>query len=83
MKAADVVAAGAKQGIKFSTNLVYAVRASGGKAPKGRRGGKSAAGSTTGFETTLRKLALDLGVGRARQILDDLEKRLSALISGS
>jgi hypothetical protein len=87
LKATEVVAAGAKQGIKFSTNLVYAVRSSGGKAagPKGRRGGgrKAAATAAGGSETTLRKLALDLGIGRAREILDDLEKRLSALISGS
>jgi hypothetical protein len=86
VKATDVVAAGAKQGLKFSTNLVYAVRSSGGKAagPKGRRGGgRKAAAAPGGSETALRKLALDLGIGRAREILNDLEQRLSALISGS
>ena len=89
MKASEVVAAGAKQGIKFSTNLVYAVRSSGkrsGGARGGRRGpGRRAAAGAVGggSESTFRQLALDLGIARARQVLDGLEARLRDLISGS
>jgi hypothetical protein len=83
MKAAEVVAAGAKQGIKFSTNLVYAVRSSGNKGV-GRRGrgrGRAAAVvSGGGDESTFRRLALDLGIARARQVLDGLESKLRELI---
>jgi hypothetical protein len=86
MKASEVVAAGAKQGIKFSTNLVYAVRSS--KKPGGSRGGRrgpgrrAAAGGDGGGESTFRQMALDLGIARARQILDGLETKLRELISG-
>jgi hypothetical protein len=84
MKAGEVVAAGAKQGIKFSTNLVYAVRSS-GKKPGGGRRGRRGAGRTAavgGGESTFRQLALDLGIARARQVLDGLEAKLRELISG-
>ncbi|HVW26992.1 MAG TPA: hypothetical protein VHC69_16615 [Polyangiaceae bacterium] len=86
MKASEVVAAGAKQGIKFSTNLVYAVRSSGNRpgARGGRRGRGHAAAAGGGghHESTFRQLALDLGIARARQVLDGLESRLRELISG-
>jgi hypothetical protein len=84
MKASEVVQAGAKRGIKFSTNLVYAVRSS--KRPAGsRRGGRRGPGrpaGASGSEATFRQLALDLGIGRARQVLDSLEARLRELVSG-
>jgi len=84
MKASEVVAAGAKQGIKFSTNLVYAVRSSGGKpGAGGRRGrGRSVVAGGGHHESTFRQLALDLGIARARQVLDSLETKLRELISG-
>ena len=86
MKAGDVVTAGSKQGIKFSTNLVYAVRSSGGPKAggRGRRGAGRAAVSSGGghHETTFRQLALDLGIARARQVLDSLEAKLRELVSG-
>src|ERR1700742_2445700 len=74
MKASEVVAAGAKQGIKFSTNLVYAIRSSGSRAGAtrgGRRGRGSAMAAGAGHhESTFRQLALDLGLSRARQVLE-------------
>jgi hypothetical protein len=86
MKAGDVVAAGAKQGLKFSTNLVYAVRSSGGRRARGAAGRAPRAGrasvAATGSEATFRKLALELGISRARTVLDELEKRLRELIDG-
>jgi hypothetical protein len=85
MKALDVVSAGAKQGIKFSTNLVYAVRAAAGRRPAGGRGGArrgrpTAAGG--GHEATFRQLALDLGIARARHLIETLESKLKELIGG-
>jgi hypothetical protein len=86
MKASEVVAAGAKQGIKFSTNLVYAVRSSGGKPGAGRGGrrgrGRAVAAAGGHHESSFRQLALDLGLARARQVLDSLESKLRELISG-
>ena len=79
MGAADVVAAGAKQGLKFSTNLVYAVRSAGKKGGGGRRG-RGFKAAVAGVEATFRKMALDLGLGRARQALEDLEHGLAQLI---
>lgn len=86
MKAGDVVAAGAKQGLKFSTNLVYAVRSSGSKRAE-NAAGRGARASTptaaaTGAEATFRKLSLELGIGRARSVLDELERKLRELIAG-
>ncbi len=78
LKASEVVAAGAKAGLTFSTNLVYAVRSSGGGRKGGARGKSS--GTSGALEMTLRRAALDLGIGRARQVIDDLERRLRDLI---
>jgi hypothetical protein len=86
-RAGEVVAAGAKQGIKFTANLVYAVRAAQkkGGALAGGRPSRSAGfslGGGSGSEATFRKLAFDLGIARARALLDDLEARLGQLLSG-
>ena len=77
MKANEVVAAGAKAGLKFSTNLVYAVRSSGSRGGASKRGAQGKSGTS---EVTLRRIALDVGIGRARQILDELERKLRELI---
>jgi hypothetical protein len=83
MKAGDVVSAGAAKGLKFSTNLVYAVRSAGGgkRGPRASKGSKTASVSLSGgTEATFRRLSLDLGIGRARLLLDELEKKLKELI---
>ncbi len=85
LAASDVVAAGAKQGLKFSTNLVYAVRSaagkkSGGKRGAGRRVAKAASNAAAGLHATFRKLALDLGLNRAREALNELEQGIAQLI---
>jgi hypothetical protein len=84
-RAGDVVSAGAAKGLKFTANLVYAVRAAAkkGGAPVGRapRGGRPIA--ATGSEAAFRKLAFELGIGRARTLLNELESRLGQLIAGA
>jgi hypothetical protein len=85
LAASEVVAAGAKQGLKFSTNLVYAVRSaagkkSGGKRGAGRRVAKAASNAAAGLHATFRKLALDLGLNRAREALEELEQGIAQLI---
>jgi len=84
MKAADVVAAGAQQGLTFSANLVYMVRSKSGKAPTGRRGRPrlttNGASANGGMDASFRKLAIDLGIGRARALLDGLERRIAEII---
>jgi hypothetical protein len=87
-KASEVVAAAKKQGIKMSTNLVYAVRSAAarrGGGPKGRPGPKPRAASAGGASSdtiAFKKLAFGLGIARARQALDELERGLRDLISG-
>jgi len=85
MKAKDVVAAGAKQGLKFSANLVYMVRSKGDSPRAGRRGpAPRALNGTNGYsssaESDFRKLAIGIGIGRARELLQGLERRLAEII---
>jgi hypothetical protein len=86
-KASEVVAAAKKQGIKMSTNLVYAVRSAAARkgGPKGRPGSRpraAAAAGSAGDTVAFKKLAFGLGIARARQALDELERGLRDLISG-
>lgn len=80
MPASKVVAEAAKQGIKVSESLVYSTRAydrrtkGGGKAAgrvrgAGRRGGRAPARS--GAEEQFKSLLVTIGVGRARELLDE------------
>jgi hypothetical protein len=90
---ADIISEGKKAGLNFSRSLVYAVKAA--SAPK--RAGKArtvatsaarpaksaAAASDTDNEVLFRKLAFEMGLVRARALLDDLERRLVKLLNGS
>ncbi len=90
--AKDVVAAGAAKGLKFSANLVYAVRRTGKKRgaakrgpgrPPGRRVGlgrpRGARGGSaaSNLEASLRTAIAMLGLERARQILAEVEAAFS------
>lgn len=85
MKAKDVIDAATKAGFKkFGANLVYLVRSkmtsSGTTAsPRTRRQQRATSGSTANV-STFKKMALDLGIARARQALDELERGLAALL---
>jgi hypothetical protein len=74
--AKEVVAAAAKQGMKLTDRYVYVIRSAdkakgrvGGSAGRGR--GAKATGS--GAETELRRAIAELGLGRARQVLREVE----------
>jgi hypothetical protein len=91
MKAKEIAAAGKAKGIKVSSGLVYMVRSAakkkGGVAPRRKPGPKpkdwkpqvfqGGNGSSIG---EFKKMALGLGIDRARQALDDLERGLAALL---
>jgi len=105
LKASEVVAAGAKQGIKITPGLVYAVRGqmkkAGAKAPKapsaatGKRRGRppSAAKATPKAapkavvmagggdrERQLVQLAVDIGLGRAIELIEGIRAKIGSLI---
>ncbi len=83
--AKDVVTEGAKKGLKFSINLVYAVRGKkagpakrrGRPAGAGRAAARSAGGPARNLEATLRGAIALLGLARAREIFADVEAAFS------
>ena len=88
-KAKDVVAAGKAKGIKVSPGLVYMVRSTAKKrterSPVKRKPGRKPRAVVDGemaHVSTFKKLALDFGIARARQQLDELERGLAELIRG-
>lgn len=80
--AADVVAAGAKKGIRFSANLVYAIRAK-KKASLSQSPKQNAplGGTADSLAQSFQRIALDVGLDRARYLLEDLERRLSEILT--
>lgn len=81
LTATQVVEAGKKQGLKFSANLVYAVRGAKKKRGPGKMGA-AAAKSAGGSEAQFRRLVLDLGVSRANALVADVETALERVIRG-
>lgn len=81
MPAKAVVEAGKAKGMTFSQQLVYNVRAGarGGKKGRGPKRVRRAARSAPA-ESTFRQTVIELGVARARQLLDEVEARLQELI---
>jgi hypothetical protein len=75
MQAAALVDAGKAKGIRFSANLVYAVRARMAGKRSGR-GGRPVSSDLSVFK----RMAFDLGITRAREALDELERGLAALV---
>jgi hypothetical protein len=92
MPAKQVVAQGRAAGLELSEAYVYVVRSSKG-AGRPRRdaserhvpvAASAAAPTPTGeaAEVAFRKLVVALGVERARALLDDVERKIEALIAG-
>lgn len=90
MPAKAVVEAGAKKGMTFSQQLVYNVRAAdekGGASAKRFKKRLKVIGTPvyamgTNDESDFRQLVVDLGVARSRQLVDDVEGALRAVVSG-
>ncbi len=96
MSAAEVVAKGKTEGIKFTPQLVYRVRGrSSGKAKKAavkmttsptvKNGNSPAAtmpGAQSSAEDLLRAIAAELGLGMAVEILAGERARVRAVIGG-
>jgi len=86
MTAPQLVEAGKKQGLKFSGNLVYAVRAADkkkankGKAPK--QAARAAASGGGSSEATFRRMVVDLGIARSRALVSQVEGALAKVIRG-
>ncbi len=89
----EIVARAKTAGVKLDVGYVYNVRGKSKASTKkrGRPTTKSTNGATTpattshgssSNEVTFRKLVYELGVGRAKSLLGDVEAKLSALIAG-
>lgn len=84
--AGEIVKLGAAKGLTFTESSVYQTRAydkKKGGAPKGTPGRKPAGNVGTGSngETTFKKLALEIGFPRAREIVVQLEKKWNDLLA--
>lgn len=83
MSAAEVVAAAKKAGIAIGDKYVYNIRAkakaSGGTKKKiGRPKRQAAVSNGHASETAFMEMAVDIGLGRARELLDTLGDRIKA-----
>jgi hypothetical protein len=86
-----LVEAGAAQGLKFTENLVRVVRHNarvgrGASATVRRRPaarGAVSAASGTSAESEFMRLVVEIGVGRAKSLIAEVEQRLRALLARS
>jgi hypothetical protein len=90
MTARQVVQAAAALGMSLSEHFVYNIRSTAKKKARGVVGRASAAGGPGRpapgrlgtREAQFRRLAMELGLQRSSQLLEELEHRLTALIAG-
>ncbi len=83
MSTKEIMAAGKKAGIKFSPNLVYMVRSRAGSAKtKGKRRGRRATPGSNANDAQFRKLVVDLGIAKAKDLVDEVERGVKELIAG-
>ena len=83
--ATEITKLGKAQGFKFSSNLVYATRAYDKKksgAPKGKPGRKPAGkmAAAGNGDAAFKRIALDIGFPRAREIVVELERKWNDLL---
>jgi len=80
--AAEVIKKAAASGMKLSAAYVYVIRSKGGAKKKGgvaRRQGRARTNGK-GVEQQFVSLALDMGFGRAQQLLNDVKARVSSVL---
>ena len=80
MTAPQVVEAGKAKGLKFSQNLVYAVRAASKK--KGRKANAANGAAPESADARFRRLVLELGVARSRALVGEVESAIAKVIRG-
>ena len=83
MSAKEIVEKAKAKGMTISEQYVYTIRTNSrrkGGASKSRR--TSGRQGRTSSETTFRKMIFDLGVERARALVDEVDAKVQALIAG-
>lgn len=92
MPASEVVEAGKKKGLAFSTQLVYNVRSTArgnGSQKKPKKARKKASTAMVVYnpatgerETQFKQIVADLGVIRSRELMGEVEKAIQDVIAG-
>ena len=89
MPAKEVVARAKKAGITLSEKYVYVIRSNSHKKrrrpgrPPGVRVAASSGAPANGAEREFRRLAIEIGVRRAEEILGETRKKVALIIAGS
>ena len=78
MTAKDVVSKAKSEGIQISEAYVYSIRSASRRTPVARSGSRRSVTNETAF----RKLVFEIGISKARALLDDVEQKLNDLIAG-
>jgi len=83
MPARDVVKKAHEAGLKMSVAYVYTIRSSArrGRGRPAKSSGRAVARATSSIDIAFRKLVLELGIVRARALLDEIETRLGDLVA--
>jgi hypothetical protein len=83
MPAKEVVERAAAAGMKLKDTYVYVVR-SNSRVRKGASAKRGAGrGSTGAAETEFRRLAIELGLEKSKELLEQTERKLADVIAGS
>ena len=86
LRAKEIVELAKKHGLDMDDKYVYVVRSNARKKGRKRRGrppGTAATMMAPPSERDFRRLAVELGVKRAEEILSDTKRRLADLIAGN
>jgi hypothetical protein len=83
MPAKDVVEAASKQGMKLKEHYVYVVRSAARSQSKKSGRSRVGVGARSGsLESEFRRLTLELGLGKSKELLRETEQKIADLIGG-
>jgi hypothetical protein len=89
MPAKEVAAKANDAGLKLREQYVYVIRSKARQRPRRFKINRRKAspgilvGRGSGTESEFRRLALELGLGKAKKVLRDTEEKVTALIAGN
>lgn len=88
MPAKEVAAKAREAGLKLRDQYVYVIRSKAKQTRRFKVGRPRAStlilvGRARGTESEFRRLALELGIGRAKELLRDTEQKVAAVIAGN